>query len=178
MPSPARRPSTSSDRAWPGNPDVAVEHLRERVYGTITVLASILTLAAPDYHGEAGTAALTLVLTVVGLWAASLFADLTAHLAVHGEGPHRDERRALLASHREILACAIAPTILVLSTLTGWWELETALRWAAGVQVGTLALVGLLAVRGTRIPLWGRVVVVAGQVGLGLGIVLIKLLAH
>ncbi|MEV4418802.1 hypothetical protein AB0L40_02360 [Patulibacter sp. NPDC049589] len=160
------------------DPEVAAEHLRERVYGTVSVLASIVTLLAADHEGHAVAAAVTLVVTVGALWAASLFADLTAHLAVHQTAPSRPAVRGLFASHREILAAAVLPTVLVLSTETGWWELDTALGWAAGAQIGTLALVGVLAVRGTRIPLWGRIVVVAGEVALGLAIVGIKLLAH
>lgn len=160
------------------DPELAAEHLRERVYGSVTVLASIVTLLEPEFHGDAVGAAITLVVAVVALWAASLFADLTAHLAVHQTRPDGAATRALLSSHAQILAVAVLPTILVLSTETGWWELETALGWAAGVQVLTLALVGLLAVRGTKIPFWGRVFVVAGEVGLGLAVVGIKLLGH
>jgi hypothetical protein len=156
----------------------AAEHLRERVYGTISVLAALATLLAPHHEGGAVDAAVSLVVTVGALWAASLFADLTAHLAVHQTFPHRRDVRALLASHREILAAAALPTILVLSTETGWWELETALSWAAAAQIATLAIVGVLAVRGTAIPALGKVVVVAGEVGLGLAVVGIKLLSH
>jgi len=160
------------------DPEVAAEHLRERVYGSVTVLASIVTLLAPDFRGDAVGAALTLVVAVAALWAASLFADLTAHLAVHQAGPDRTAVRTLLSSHAQILVVAVLPTVLVLSTETGWWELDTALGWAAGAQVLTLALVGLLAVRGTRIPFWGKVFVVGGEVALGLAVVGIKLLGH
>jgi hypothetical protein len=160
------------------DPQVAAEHLRERVYGTVSVLASIATLLGARHDEGAVTAAVTLAVTVGALWAASLFADLTAHLAIHQSGPGRAELRRLLSSHREILAAAGLPVLLVLSTETGWWELETALRWAAGGQVLTLALVGFLAVRGTAIPFWGRVVVIAGEVALGLAIVGIKVLTH
>jgi hypothetical protein len=160
------------------DPDVAAEHLRERVYGTVSVLASIVTLLEARHDDHAVSAAITLVVTVGALWAASIFADLTAHLAVHQTRPDRRSVRRLFASHREILAAAALPTVLVLSTETGWWELDTALGWAAGAQILTLAVVGVLAVRGTSIPAWGKVVVVAGEVGLGLAVVGIKLLAH
>lgn len=159
-------------------PEAAAEHLRERVYGTVSVLASIATLVAAEHEAGAVAAAVTLVVTVGALWAASLFADLTAHLAVHQAWPGRVAVRQLLSSHYEILAAAALPVLLVLSTETGWWELDTALRWAAGAQIATLGFVGILAVRGTTIPFWGRVVVVAGEVGLGLAIVGIKTLAH
>ncbi|MDO9409418.1 hypothetical protein [Patulibacter sp.] len=159
-------------------PEVAAEHLRERVYGTVTVLASIVTLLRPEVHGDAVGAAVTVVVAVTALWGASLFADLTAHLAVHQAWPRRADVRSLLSSHAQILAVAVLPTILVLSTETGWWELPTALGWAAGGQVLTLALVGLLAVRGTRIPFWGKVFVVGAEVALGLAVVGIKLLGH
>lgn len=68
--------------------------------------------------------------------------------------------------------------MLVLSTETGWWSLGTALGWAAATQILTLAVVGALAVRGTAIPVWGKIVVVAGEVGLGLVVVAIKLIGH
>ncbi|WP_051471017.1 hypothetical protein [Patulibacter minatonensis] len=182
-PAPAGRPATT-DRPGPAghrerpSPGALAEHLRERVYGTVAVLASILTLLDPGHEGDAVGAAVTLVVTVVALWAASLFADLTAHLAVHQRLPDRGATRSLLSSHHQILVVAVVPALLVLSTETGWWEAHTALGWAAAVQVLTLALVGGLAVRGTRIPFWGRLVVVAGVVGLGLLVVGIKLLTH
>jgi hypothetical protein len=162
----------------PEDAERASEHLRERVYGTISVLAALATLLAPRHEGGAVDAAVSLVVTVGALWAASLFADLTAHLAVHQAFPDRRAVRALLASHFEILLAAVLPTVLVLSTETGWWDLDTALGWAAGGQILTLAVVGVLAVRGTAIPPLGKLAVVAGEVGLGLAVVGIKLLSH
>lgn len=180
-PPPAPLPGPAAPATGPHgfkDPELAARHLRERIYGSVTVLASIVTLLAPDHEGDAVGAAITLVVAVAALWAASLFADLTAHLAVHQSRPDRAATRALFASHRQILVVAVLPTLLVLSTETDWWELDTALGWAAGVQVLTLALVGLLAVRGTLIPFWGKVFVVGGEVALGLAVVGIKLLGH
>lgn len=160
------------------SPEVAAEHLRERVYGTVAVLASLVTLVDPGHDGTALSAAVAVAVTVVSLWLASLFADVTSHLATHGTPPPSVLLRSLLSSRSEILATAVTPLLLLGAAGLGWWELGTALAWAAAAQVLTLAVVGLLAVRRARISWPAKVLVVAAEVGLGLLVVGVKLLAH
>lgn len=141
------------------------------------MLASLVTLADPRYAQSAASSALTLVVTVGALWLAALFADLTAHLAVHGR-LHRVESWALVRSRSEVLATAVVPLLLVTAAGVGWWQLDTALLWAAAGQVFTLGVVGVLAVRGTSLSWPVKTLVVLAEVALGLVVVAVKLLAH
>jgi hypothetical protein len=158
-------------------PSESAEHLRERVYGTVSVLAALATLLYSEHHG-AGDAILSVAITTGSLWAASLFADITGHLAGHQKPPSRRETLALLSSRSQILACATAPIGLLAAAAFGWWHLHTALIWSAWTQVLTLGVVGLLAVRGTALSFFSKVLVVTAEVGLGLVVVGIKFLSH
>lgn len=166
-----------SDRRVPAPAVVTV--LRERLYGTLSCLSTLLVLIEHSGEGSSAWAAIVDVVVAAGaLWAASLLSDVVAHLAVHGEGPRGQELVAALRSSGQILQASAAPVALLLAAAAGWLELTTALQLATGVTVLVLALFAVLAARRTPLSWWRRMLLVAALVGLGALVIVVKLLAH
>jgi hypothetical protein len=151
---------------------------RERIYGGIACLSTLLVLS----HGEDGTSAWRVFLDVAiatgGLWAASVLADFVSELAATGHGPRRDEALEALRESGQILEAALVPLLLLALAGLGVMRLEPALRAGIWVSIIELGLFALLAVRRTTLPPWRRTLVVAALVGLGALVVLVKTLAH
>lgn len=86
------------------NPAHRAAALRERVYGGITCLSTLLVLA-----GRLGdpldpwAAVLDLVIATGGIWAASLFAEYVSHLALYETDGERADVRLLLRASGQIL---------------------------------------------------------------------------
>jgi hypothetical protein len=172
--SPTNRRSSFDDLA----PEEAAPLLRERIYGTVTALATITTLAVGEDEARAGEAVVTLLVTIGALWLASVFADSTGHLAAHQKWPTVLEWRHMARTTGQILASLPAPLLLLTCAAFGLWRVDTALYWAAGVQVLTLGFMGGLAVRSLPLSTWVKALIVAAEVLLGLLVVAVKLLAH
>jgi hypothetical protein len=153
------------------------EQLRERVYGSVSVL-SVLAVLLFDQPHSSGSAIVTVLLSSASIWLASLFADVTAHLGVHAEPMPKLKLLSLLRVRSPLLASAVVPVLCLAAASFGWWHLHTALLWAAWLEVVTLGLVGLLGVRSTSLAPVAKALVVAAEVGLGLLIVGVKYLAH
>lgn len=156
---------------------VAAEHLRERVYGTVSVLGTLGILLWEPAEG-AGACLVAVLLTSGSIFLASLLADVTGHLGNHQELPERHELVHLVKVSSQVLVCAVVPSVLLLLAELGRWHLHTALAWAAAVQVLTLGVVGALATKGTGFRLAARSAIIAAEVALGLVIVGVKFLAH
>ena len=154
------------------------ERLRERVYGAVSVIAALAATLYANKSQGAGSVVVTLADTVGALFLASLFADVTAHVAEHQAPPDRAIIRSLLKSRSQILAAAALPIVLLVAAGLGWWQLSTAIGWAVAAEIATLGGVGVLAVRGTTLPLAVKTAVVLAEVLLGLLIVAVKVLAH
>jgi len=132
-------------------PEEVAALLRERIYSGISCLSTLLLLLRyPGEEPSAWPVVLDVVVATGSLWAASLLADLVAHLAAHGVAPR--------GAH-------------VL-------RLEGALRAGVWVSVITLGLFALLAARRTKLAGWQRLLIVAALIGLGALVVLLKTLAH
>lgn len=54
-------------------------YIQERIYGTITLLATNLGLLSQIEHLNAKQVAMTIFTTAIGLWLASVFAEILAH---------------------------------------------------------------------------------------------------
>ena len=160
-------------------PEQVAAVLRERIYGGIACLSTLLVLVR---HGEADTTAWTAMVDVAvaagGLWAASLLAEYVAHLAVHGRGPRGPEAVGALRASAQILEASAVPLLLLLLAGIGVMPLGVAL-WA-GVWTSVLALgvFALLAARRTALPGWKQAVLVVALLVLGALVVGVKTLAH
>lgn len=160
-----------------------VEHvvamLRERLYGAISCLATLVVLSR--YTAEEGTAWILMVdvaVTMGGLWAASLLADFVAHLAVHEQAPSRADRWRVLQASGQILQAAVLPLAALAFAGIGVLDTATAMWVAMWILVGELGLIALLAVRRTRLPWWQQIVTIAALIVIGLLVIAVKVLTH
>ena len=152
------------------------DRLKERVYITFTALAVVLALRSHDEPTEG--VARTLLITVVGTLLAVFVADVVSHIAVHAALPNRDEMRQIAGVSTSALGVIVLPMVFVVLAAISIWTVEAALRASTIALISTLAAVGYLAVRRVRLPLWQKVLVLFGEVALGLAVVFLELLAH
>lgn len=160
-------------------PEDVAALLRERIYGGIACLSTLLLLVrSPDEQASAWSVVLDVVVATGSLWAASILADLVAHLAAHGVAPRGAEAGRMLRTSGQILEAAVIPVVLLVLAGVGVFRLEGALRAGVWVSVITLGLFASLAARKTQLAGWKRLLIVAALIGLGALVVLLKTLAH
>lgn len=165
------------DRSEPSAEERA-EHLKERIYVTFTALAVVLALRSHADEVTAGTAASTLVITVVGILLAVLTADFMSHLVVHARMPSRGEAAHMVRVSAGAFGAVVLPLVFVVLAGTGVWRIEAALRASTIALLVALGVVAFLAVRRVRIPGWQKVLVLLAEVVLGAAVVGLELLAH
>ncbi|MFD8500645.1 hypothetical protein [Amycolatopsis sp. NPDC059657] len=163
--------------------DVAPEHiaavLRERIYGGIACLSTLLVLVRPaDTDSSPWVAVVDVAVAAGGLWAASLLAEHVSHLAAHGTRLHGLEAVTAARASAQILQASGIPLLLLVISALGWMPYEVALRAGIWVLVVSLGLFALLAVRRTRLPFWKRLLLVVALLALGTLVVTVKTLAH
>jgi hypothetical protein len=168
-----------------GNQDVqeAPEHvaalLRERIYGGIACLSTLLLLLRyPEDEQSAWPIVVDVVVATGSLWAASLLADVVAHLAAHGSAPRGAEARRMFRESVQILEAAVIPVAMLVASGLGVLMTERAIRFGVWVSVVQLGLFALLAARRTDLAWWKRYLLVAALLGLGALVVLLKTFAH
>jgi hypothetical protein len=173
---------TDAGNAVDDSPDEihhVVALLRERLYGAISCLATLAILARySDEDTSAWARILDIAVATGGLWAASLLSHWVAHLAVFGKAPQRREAVRIVQTSGQIVAAAVPPLIVLVVAVFGILDTDTAMWIAIWTLIGELGLIAVLAVRKTRLPWWQRVLAVAGLVGVGLIVVVIKMIAH
>jgi len=159
-------------------PETLAAILRERVYGGISCLSTLLVLTGHlDDDTTAWLAFLDVLVAAASLWAASLLADLVSGLAAHGRLRATEVRHAARAS-AQILEASAVPLVLLAIAGFGGMELPTALRAGTWVSVATLGLFALLAARRTGLVWWKQALIVASLVGLGTVVTVVKIIAH
>ncbi len=172
----------SPDHPFAGrDPDSVATALRERIYATLTGVATLTLLLV--YAGEESvwSAVVSVVLAMGTLWLASLVSEVIAHGLVrqHPDYTHEpDTGRRIWETAGQSLLTLISPVIVILLSLTGIWSLRTSLIIAMIVLMSTLAIAALLAVRGSTFGFWTRVLIVAVELALGGVVILGKVLAH
>ena len=129
-------------------------------------------------HITATRATLTLLVGIVAITAAGFAANVLAHLSVHAAFPDRAEFGRMVRIAGSALASAGVPIILLALAAFGVFELEPALRAASLVGIVTLGLIGLVAVLRTHVAWWKQLIALSALMALGLGVVLLQLLAH
>jgi hypothetical protein len=160
-------------------PEVTAALLRERIYGDIACLSTLLVLTQQtEATGSAWSAVLDVVVATGGLWAASVLAEYVAHLGIHGSTPKGWEFVRLLRTSGQILQAATLPCLLLIAAGFGWWELRSALWTSIWLLIATMGVFALLAARRTALSWWGRALLVLALLMLGTVVVAIKMLAH
>ncbi|WP_353815298.1 hypothetical protein [Agromyces sp. SYSU T00266] len=165
-----------------GRDDMPIEEmgeaLKERVYATFTGLAIVLVQHENADHITAGRATLTLLVGIVAITAAGFVADVISHLVVHGDFPRRAELGRMVRVAGSALGSASIPLVILVLAVVGVIELQGALLAASIVYIATLALVGYVAVRRSRLAWWEQLVALGLLVLLGLAVVGLQQLAH
>lgn len=160
-------------------PELSAAILRERIYGDIACLSTLLVLTNYDVNtASAWSAVLDVVVATGGLWAASVLAEFVAHLGLHGVAPRGRELIHLLRTSGQVLEAATLPALLLVGAGFGWWRLHTALWTGVWILIATMGLFALLAARRTSLGWLGRTLLVVALIGLGALVVLVKTLAH
>ncbi|MFD7613888.1 hypothetical protein [Streptomyces sp. NPDC059828] len=175
-PGPASAPTGSTAATAARAGDTAAARLKERIYATLTLTAVVVALAetaVPD-HLEA---ALTVAVTALGVWLATVVADEQAHRAVTKRGASRLELRTTLYVSAPLLLTAVGPLVLIGASALGVLSLVPALLISACVEVGTLFFWGWRT--GLRMGNGPLNAMVSGLIDMGIGVAVIavKLLA-
>jgi hypothetical protein len=151
-------------------------YLRERVYASFTGLAIVLVVSGSD-HPEPQHAFLALVLGVIGIVVAGFVSEVVSILLTNQVAPDRAEWRHMLRVAGGGLATVTVPAVLIALAWIGVIDLGFALDLATFGYVATLAVIGWLAVRRSRLSVRGRLIVFALLVGLGLVVIALQTLA-
>lgn len=153
--------------------------LRERIYGTVACLSTLLVLLdEPDAEASARTAVIAVAVTNGSLWAASVFADVVAQLMAHGRVLRSAEALRAIQASGQILEASAVPLLLLIVAGAGGMSLHTALQAGIWICVAGLGLFALLAARRAPLPWWKRALLVASLVALGMIVVGVETLAH
>lgn len=156
-----------------------VAMLRERLYGAISCLATLVVLTRyTEDDTNAWGRVLDVAVTMGGLWAASLLSDWVAHLSVHERTPRGLEAWRMVQASGQILQAGVLPLVALATAGIGLMDTDTALWVAKWILVAEVSLIGLLAVRRTRLPWWQQIVTVLLLTGVGLLVIGIKVLTH
>lgn len=163
----------------PDRSERVVSLLRERIYGAISCLATLvlLTRAPAEEVGAAGR--LIGVLVVAGgLFAASLLAEALAQLVVYKRALRGPGGAEMVRTSGQILVAAALPAIPLLVSVIGWLSVDAATWIALGLLVAELGLFALVAARRLDLRWWQQVIAVAVLMAIGGLVVLIKVIAH
>lgn len=171
-------PTRRSAAPGPEELERRAERLKEQVYIAFTTLTACLSLVAEADHLRPAVSAERLVIAVVGTLAAVFVADLVSHTALHGALPDRAELRHMLGVVLAPIAVLVLPLLLIGAAGLALLPLRAALTASVVVLVGTLLVVGLLAVRRLRLPIGVRLLVLLGEFALGLLVVGLEVAAH
>ncbi|WP_338703185.1 hypothetical protein V2W30_38215 [Streptomyces sp. Q6] len=156
--------------------DLLRERLKERIYASITLLAVLVGLAQSG-HPTHLVAALSVAVTALGLWLATLVADLQAHPVAHGRLPRLPEIRHTLFVSSPLLTSAVGPLLLTGVSALGALHLTTALWISVASEVAALAGWGFMGGRRVGAGLFGCLVAAALNAVIGAGVVAVKLVA-
>jgi hypothetical protein len=161
------------------DPRLAAEHaerLKERVYITFTALAVVLALRS--HRASADVAGVTLLIVVIGTLLAVFVADVVSHIAVHATLPAKSELRRMLRVSFGALGVLVFPLLFIGLAITDSWPVTSALRAATIALVAALVVIGYLAVRRLRLPVWQKLIVLFAEFLLGAAVVGLEFLAH
>ena len=153
------------------------DHLKERIYLSFAALAVLLAIKS---HGDPLPleAFLTLLVTVLGTLLAVFVADIISFTVVHERAMRRTERQHAVFASFGALGAVSLPFVFLLLAVVGVMQIETALNASIIALVVTLVLIGWAAVRKIPLKWWQRLIALAAEAALALGVVGLQLLAH
>ena len=152
------------------------ERLAGFIYGTIVVLAVIVT-GSKAYPDDAAYIAALVAVTTIVLWLAHVYAHALAHSVGHNEHLSFAALRRIARREAAIVEAGL-PSIAAL-LLVGGREIastDTAVWVALGLGLAVLAAQGVTFARIERLSRLGTLAVIAGNLGLGLLLIGLKVL--
>ena len=145
------------------------------LYGTILVLSVVLTgaKAFPDNPGR--VAALVATTTIV-FWLAHVYAAGLGHSIAHEEHLSFSVLSNIAAREASILGAGVAPVLALLLGAAGVLSSNAAVWVALGLGLAVLVATGVVSARVERLGVLGSVVLVLVNLGLGVVLILLKVL--
>jgi hypothetical protein len=150
------------------------ERLGGFIYGTVVVL-SVLVAGARAYPGDAGRIALLAVVTSLVFWLAHVYAHGIADSVARGERVSPVHLRHIARRESSIVEAAAPPVAALLLGAFGVISTSTAVWLAFGLGLLVLAVEGIVVARVERLGPLGTAGMVAANLGLGLTLVVLKL---
>jgi hypothetical protein len=141
-------------------------------YGTILLLALIVPLERRVPTVDANEAAAVVFGAATVFWAAHVYSEILGTRIAEGSLSRR-RLGSIMAGESALILVAIPPLLLVISAGIGVMGLDTALRTAEWLGVGTLFLWGLVAARAAAMG-WPAALVM-GVVDAAFGAILVVL---
>ena len=160
------------------NAEQRATSLKERIYVTFSSLAIVLVLSTHADETTPGGAAVTLTISVVGTLLAVFAADILSHLTVHAHVPSGVEFRQMIVVSIGSIGVVVFPLGFLLLAGLGIWSTASALQAAIFILLATLVVVGYLAVRRIALPFWQKLIVLLGEVVLGGVVITLQLVSH
>lgn len=155
--------------------DAFGERLGGFIYGTIVVL-SVVIAGARIYPDGPGHVAVFVVVSIVVLWLAHVYAHGLAHSVTHEEPMTRAVLGHLARREASILEAGVPSVAALTLGAAGILSEEVSVWLAIGLGLGVLAVQGVIFARAKRLGWAKTVAVVLLNVGLGLLLIWLKLL--
>lgn len=175
----ARRPSHLIDQAPKGvTLQIAAAALRERIYGSIACLSTLLVITGGEPLDHPWEKLLDVLIATGGLWTASVLAEYMSHLGAHQQAPGLREIRHMLWVSGQIMVASAVPLALLLLAVVDLISLHAAVWVGVWVLIVEMGIIAFLAVHSTSLKWWAKLLLIAALVLLGLLVVLLKTLTH
>jgi hypothetical protein len=165
---PSRSPSARLARSALG------ERLSGFIYGTIVALA-VVVAGARAYPHDAGHIAALVSVSAVALWVAHVYAHGLGHSVAHDEHLTFSELRYIARREGSIVEAAVPPVAALLLGAIGLLSTRGAVWLAFGLGLAVLGSQGLRFARIEHLGWAGTLLVVGGNVSLGVLLVVVKL---
>jgi hypothetical protein len=145
------------------------------IYGTIVAL-SVIVAGALAYPHKAGHIATLVAVTCGVFWIAHVYAHGLGHAVDHEEHLTLDELRRIAVREGSIVEAALLPIAVLLLGALGIVSSHAAVWLAVVAGLIVLGAEGVVFARVERLGFLGTAAVVAGNIGLGLLLVVLKVL--
>lgn len=163
------------EKMTPEMREVVAENMKERVYATITILAVIASLWQSSAHHTARGAILTILGTVIALFFATLISARMSYRAVHYKSINPRQYQHVIFTSSGLIAPAVAPCLIILGSVTKFYDLKAALMASLIVLLLSLFLLSFNAGRRIYSSTWRLLIVSLLEMSVGLGVILLKL---
>jgi len=159
------------------NPQRTAAFVRERIYGSVTLLAvNFGMLAQPNltvHH-----AFVIILTTTFGLWAAGLLASVLAHHVVHNKRMTRKELIDEVTIHRGLLLAAVPSIIMLTLAHFDFISLRTAIIADITLAITALTVTIISTTKHVSNSRLTTIISIALQLVAALGVILLKAGAH